>query len=130
MWRVCSQPSRVTDYQFVEIKTATEYHIWYIYCSRLPQTATDCNLHRFTPICINLFQFASKRDLLGDPGVPLRSVNGPAYDMDVSHPDTLCGSILDAIRPVSRPSPGSKGSKKGPTNGNFHSLAVLTPKTA
>ena len=114
---------------------------FFIICTNIPQFASICtnlpqyasiysNMHQFTKICINLFQFASKRDLLGDPGVPLRSVNGPKYLIWMWLTQAHCVEVFWTPFGPSRPSPGSKGSKKGPKNGNFHILAVSTPKTA
>ena len=52
------------------------------------------------------------------------------HDMDASHPGTLCGSVFDAIWPVSAVPGAQRGPKRGPKNENLHILAVLSPETA
>ena len=52
------------------------------------------------------------------------------HDMDASDPGALCGSVFDAIWPVSAVPKAQRGPKRAPKKGNFHISAVLTPKMA
>merc|ERR1712091_341548 len=64
-------------------------------------------------------------DLYGTPGAPKRAHFGPkwpfwgprgaqVHDMDALHPGTLCGSVLDARRPVSAIPGAPRGPKGAP----------------
>ena len=67
-----------------------------------------------------------KRALLGAVEV---LEGAQVHDMDASPPGALCGSVFDAIWPVSAVPGAKRGAKRGPKNQN-HILAVLTPETA
>ena len=48
------------------------------------------------------------------------------HDMDASHPDTLCGSVADPIRPVSAV-PGAQRGPKGAPKIRIRPLGLRTP---
>ena len=51
------------------------------------------------------------------------------HDMDASDPGALCGSVFDAIWPVSAVPGAQRGPKGAPKIKNIRMLAVLTPQT-